>query len=132
MVCLDNEKHNTVLISNIGMKEIEIRKILGERITFFRKQKNFTQELLAAKIGKSDDTISNIERARNAVSFEIVVLIAEALEISLDDLMTFPETPSRKAGDYKYLKRVIKALDGKSDKIKSAAVKVLEEVCGVE
>ena len=132
MVCLDNEKHNTVLISNIGMKETEIRKMLGERITFFRKQKNFTQESLAAKIGKSDDTISNIERARNAVSFEIVVLIAEALEISFDDLMTFPETPNSKAGDYKYLKRVIKALDGKSDKIKSAAVKVLEEVCGVE
>lgn len=46
--------------------------------------------------------------------------------------MTFPETPTRKTGDYKYLKRVIKALDGKTDKIKSTAVKVLEEVCGVE
>ncbi len=114
------------------MKETEIRKILSDRIAFFRKQKGFTQESLAAKIGKSDDTISNIERARNAVSFEIVVLIANVLEVSLDDLMTFPETPTRKTGDYKYLKRVIKALDGKTDKIKSTAVKVLEEVCGVE
>jgi len=124
--------NNTVLINNIGMKETEIRKILSDRVAFFRKQKGFTQESLAAQIGKSEDTISNIERARNAVSFEIIVMIAEALEISIDDLMTFPSTPGRKTGDYKYIKRVIKALDGKSDKIKSVAVKVLEEVCGVE
>ena len=114
------------------MTEIEIRKILGERLAFFRKQKGFTQESLAAKINKSEDTISNIERARNAVSFEIMVLIVNVLEINLDDLMTFPNTPTRKTSDYKYIKRVIQALDGKSDKVKSVAVKVLEEVCGVE
>jgi transcriptional regulator with XRE-family HTH domain len=87
---------------------------------------------LAAKIDKSVDTISNIERAKNAVSFEIIVMIASVLEVSLDDLMNFPNAGNRKSNDYKYLKRVIKALDGKSDKIKSVAVKVLEEVCGVE
>ncbi len=57
---------------------------------------------------------------------------ANVLEIRLDDLMTFPETPTRKTGTHKYPKRVIKALYGKNDKIKSTAVKVLEEVCGVE
>ena len=114
------------------MKDIEIRKILGDRLAFFRKQKGFTQESLAAKIEKSVDTISNIERAKNAVSFEIVVMIASVLEVSLDDLMSFPNTGSKKSNDYKYVKRVIKALDGKSEKVKSVAVKVLEEVCGVE
>lgn len=114
------------------MKDIEIRKILGDRLSFFRKQKGFTQESLAAKIEKSVDTISNIERAKNAVSFEIVVMIASVLEVSLDDLMSFPNAGNRKSNDYKYLKRVIKALDGKSEKVKSVAVKVLEEVCGVE
>ena len=114
------------------MKDIEIRKILGDRLTFFRKQKGFTQESLAAKIEKSVDTISNIERAKNAVSFEIVVMIASILEVSLDDLMSFPNAGNRKSSDYKYIKRVIKALDGKSEKVKSVAVKVLEEVCGVE
>jgi transcriptional regulator with XRE-family HTH domain len=114
------------------MKDTEIRKILSNRLAFFRKQKGFTQESLAAKINKSVDTISNIERARNAVSFEIVVMIANVLEISLDDLMIFPETGNRKSNDYKYIKRVINALDGKSEKVKSVAVNVLEGVCGVE
>jgi transcriptional regulator with XRE-family HTH domain len=114
------------------MKDIEIRKILGDRLAFFRKQNGFTQEGLAAKIDKSVDTISNIERAKNAVSFEIVVMIASVLEVSLDDLMSFPNAGSKKSNDYKYVKRVIKALDGKSEKVKSVAVKVLEEVCVVE
>ncbi|MBL0725516.1 MAG: helix-turn-helix transcriptional regulator [Alphaproteobacteria bacterium] len=114
------------------MKDIEIRKILGDRLAFFRKQKRFTQESLAAKINKSVDTVSNIERAKNAVSFEIVVMIVNILEISIDDLITFPNIPSKKANDYKYIKKIIKALEGRSEKIKTTAVKVLEEACNVE
>jgi hypothetical protein len=47
-------------------------------------------------------------------------------------LMSFPNAGNRKSSDYKYIKRVINALDGKSEKVKSIAVKVLEEVCGME
>lgn len=81
------------------MKDIEILKILGDRLEFFHKQKGFIQASLATNFDKSVDTISNIERDK-MLFFWNFFMIASVLEVSLDDLMHFPSTGNRKSNDY--------------------------------
>lgn len=60
---------------------------LGKRIRKYRKAANLTQRELAEIIDCSDGHIGQIERAVGIPSLEIVVKIANALKVSLDQLM---------------------------------------------
>lgn len=58
-----------------------------ERIKECRKAKNLTQIELAEMVDKSFQFISQIERQIKFPSLETVILIANALEISVDQLL---------------------------------------------
>lgn len=60
---------------------------MGKRIKEIRIKKCFTQEELAEKTGLSSAHISNIETAHTKVSLTSLVAIANALEVSLDDIV---------------------------------------------
>lgn len=62
-------------------------KALGNRIRKWRKEKNITQEEMAAAIEKTVQHISNIERAHTKVSLGTLTDIANFLDVSLNDLM---------------------------------------------
>ena len=62
-------------------------KAIGRRIRDKRMFKNFSQAELASKIGVSNPHISNIERGRTKVSLQTLVDIANALDITLDEIM---------------------------------------------
>ena len=71
-------------------------KSIGKRVRFYRKQKGFTQEQLGLNINTSGAYISNIERAVKKPSLENLVAMAEALDITVDDIIT----PSHNNTDY--------------------------------
>lgn len=60
---------------------------MGKRIKEIRKKKGITQEKLAELTGLSSAHISNIETAHTKVSLSSAVSIANALKISLDEIV---------------------------------------------
>lgn len=65
----------------------EAKQLFGERVQALRKERKITQEQLAEHLNKSIEHISYIERGERAPSFETILNIAEALEISVPYLM---------------------------------------------
>ena len=68
------------------MKEIDYISI-GERVRTFRRQKGWTQEELAEASDVEPSNISHIERAATKVSLPTLLRIANALEVTLDELV---------------------------------------------
>lgn len=64
---------------------------LGRKIAQLRIKKGFTQEKLADMVGYSSNHISKLESARTNPSFELLVDIANALNIELKDLFDFSQ-----------------------------------------
>ena len=60
------------------------RKRIGERIREERKEKGFTQEILAQKVGMQRAHISRIEQGKCSTGFDLLQRIAEALEKNID------------------------------------------------
>jgi transcriptional regulator with XRE-family HTH domain len=57
---------------------------LGEHITVLRKKKGFSQSELGKIVGTSGDIIGRYERDEVKPSIEVVIKIADALEVSVD------------------------------------------------
>ena len=68
------------------MDYLTARQLLGDRIRNIRKQKNIKQERLAELIDKTTEHVSFIERGERSPSFEVLVDMANALNISLSYL----------------------------------------------
>lgn len=60
---------------------------IGKRIKKFRVERGWKQSELAEKSGVEASNISHIERAATKVSLPTLVSIANALEVSLDEIV---------------------------------------------
>lgn len=60
---------------------------IGERIKRLRKEKGLTQQLLAEKSCLEPSNISHIERGATKLSLPSIVSIANALDVTVDDLL---------------------------------------------
>ncbi|KQC00592.1 helix-turn-helix domain-containing protein [Pedobacter sp. Hv1] len=70
-------------------KDLELfKKELGKRIVHFRVSKGLTQAQLAALINKDFQSLSRIENGRVNASGYILMQIAEALNITMNDLFS--------------------------------------------
>ncbi len=65
---------------------------IGKRIRIYRKHCGYTQEELGLSINTSGPYISNLERAVKKPSLENLADIAEALGITINDLVSPPKT----------------------------------------
>ena len=61
--------------------------IIGKRIKEARKKKKLTQDQLCEMVGLSYGYMSYIETAIKSVSLDVLVRIANALDVSVDDLL---------------------------------------------
>lgn len=60
---------------------------IGEKVKFLRNQKNLSQKSLAKIVGVPQSSLSDFENGKNNFNIEKVGLIANVLNISLDDLL---------------------------------------------
>jgi transcriptional regulator with XRE-family HTH domain len=60
---------------------------LGQQITALRKKKGISQADLGKRVGTSGDIIGRYERDEVKPSIEVVIRMADALEVSLDYLV---------------------------------------------
>lgn len=67
------------------------KKLLGQKIKFFRKSRNLTQEQLAELVGMEPNSISIIESGRNFPTLNSLEKIANALDIELNVLFRYSQ-----------------------------------------
>lgn len=68
---------------------LEIKKLLGQRIKNIRVNKGLTQEQLTEKLNIGQRTLSKIERGNAFVSAETLAKLLTALDIGIDELFNF-------------------------------------------
>ena len=78
------------------MEAGELKRAIGRRVQALREQQGLTQEQLAERIGRSTDTVANIERGANSTRIEVFGRLAEVLQVSLPEL--FEVNPEPAAG----------------------------------
>ena len=76
-------------MSAIGDRFNEIDyKRLGERIRECRQNRGYSQEKLAERNNSSKNHLSYVETAKRSVSLVMLVRISNALEVSIEDLLS--------------------------------------------
>lgn len=65
------------------------KKLLGQRIKYFRKAKKLTQEQLAEIVSMEPNSISIIESGRNFPTLNSLEKIAKALDVELNILFRY-------------------------------------------
>ncbi|MCD8525848.1 MAG: helix-turn-helix domain-containing protein [Alphaproteobacteria bacterium] len=99
------------------MENSDFNYSLGQRLKKLRKAKGLSQELLAERIDKSVDTISNIERGVFAPRLDTALEIANALEVELFELFQIREMPLKDKEKAKILDEIFDLLKDQSDEI---------------
>ena len=66
---------------------------LGLRLKAIRKEKKLTQDELAARISRSVDALSNIERGKSLPSFNTIDRLSRVLDVPLKSLFDFEAAP---------------------------------------
>ena len=79
-------------------------KALGAKIKEYRKKENITQEQLAEMADISLSHMSNVETASVSVSLPALKLIADALGVTIDELLV--DSYSKKQKKYFYSKKM--------------------------
>lgn len=94
---LSGKSRETLLAYRGGVHGAGDHLSIGERIAFYRARRGFTQAVLAARVGRSEDLISKVERGERSIRrIDLLVELARVLRVSLGDLIGEPvlvETP---------------------------------------
>lgn len=113
------------------MEKLEVSLPFGQRVKSLRKRQGWTQEELAQQIGKTVDTISNIERGFSSTRIETAVAIADALGTTLSDLFDFQTVPPEQREARRLtneLLELIRPLDASTIEAITAQVEILLRV----
>lgn len=70
------------------------REMLGRFIAQRRKERNMTQRELAEKLHVTDKAVSKWERGAGCPDISLLEPLAEALELSVDQLLTYQTAPT--------------------------------------
>lgn len=73
------------------MDATTLKSLFGRRIRSIRKLRDLTQEELAESSQLSAEYISKLERGQASPSFEVIVQIANALEVDPSELFNFSD-----------------------------------------
>ena len=68
-------------------------KQIGNKVAYYRKMRNLTQDELADRVNISVSSLSKLERGKynNNIPLSMLIMIAEGLKIDVSLLVTFDE-----------------------------------------
>ena len=72
----------------------ELKRRFGRTVQGLREAKGLTHEQLADRIGRSVDTVSNIERGVNATRIEVAYQLSVELGVEMPRLFDFADRPA--------------------------------------
>lgn len=96
--------------------------VIGQRIRKTRKAHGLSQEQLAELVGISTTHMSHIETGNTKLSLPVLVSLAEALEVSTDDLL-FCGSPTERGGVLDELAQLLESCTTQQMKIVVDVVK---------
>jgi len=81
------------------MEETELRRVLSANIKHYRGLRNWSQVVLADKIGISTNFLADIETGKSWVSSMTLTKLANIFEIDVYELFKSPKTPKDETKD---------------------------------
>ena len=86
-MCVSRFRH---VVKERSVINDNIKIVFGTRVRAYRKLRHLTQKQLAAAMGKTVDTVSNIERGTNSATIDTANHVANALDVELWELFRYP------------------------------------------
>jgi len=109
----------------ILMQDSEFRKSFGARIKQLRKHKRWSQKELAAKVGIRFQQLNKYESGLNIPPAEVWIALAEALETTVDHLLT-GQTPDEVSLHNPRLLQRLKALESFETDDQETVIKLID------
>jgi transcriptional regulator with XRE-family HTH domain len=75
------------IIATMAIKDSAFFQALGSRIAQARKERGMTQQALADQLGIAQQTFAHYESARARIAADLLPRLADALDLSLDELL---------------------------------------------
>ena len=114
-------------ISNNSTDEKRLRnQAFGKRLKVLRQTTGFTQDQLAEQVGKSSETISKLERGLIYPGVDMLILLAENLNSSLDDLVGVTHSKGLSGKQITLLSEAHVALKQMDEQLLDVALKQLQ------
>ena len=95
------------------------KETFGQRLSRIRKEKEFTQNDIADKVGVTSQAVSKWENDLASPDIDILLKLADIFDISVDELLgketkttVLNEKPSKKDIDKMLLKIIVRSADG--------------------
>lgn len=105
---------------------MDLVKIVGERIRFYRKERGLSQEELAFRASLHNTYIGQLERGEKNATIESLAKVCAALDITLADLFK-DEANQPKVLSFE-LEQIIGLLKGRSRKDQLAVLTFIESL----
>ena len=102
--------------------------LFGKRIAKLRARKNITQEKLAELIGYSPNHISKLESARTNPSFDLIIKIAEALNVEVKELFDYEKSKKENNELVDKITFAVKDLNSQKQKFIYQTIKNINEM----
>ena len=83
---------------------------LGKRVRLKRLQLGWTQEYLAREIGVSTSFVGHVERGSRKASLETLVALANAMDVSIDNLLYASLKHKKGAQQQKVMRQLLTTL----------------------
>jgi transcriptional regulator with XRE-family HTH domain len=106
----------------------ELLELVGTRIRDIRKSKGLSQEALAEKAGFNSSYIGFIERAERNISLKNLEKIAQALNVSVYQLLTYVKENDELTEEDLSIKNILTLLRTRETKDTEMALKVLTDI----
>lgn len=108
------------------MSSNDLKQIVGFNIKQVRKSKKITQSQLAEQIGKHESSIRKYEKGLTDIPNEVIIKIADVLEVPPAELLSVDEWESKYNPDGK-LSEEVKTLEAIKSFYGDDAVKLLQQ-----
>ena len=107
---------------------MKLQNRVALRIKTIRKQKGLTQELLAERIDRTTDAVSQLERGRSLPSFETLERLSAALGVPIRDFFDLDDQSKSSPRRESLFTKLIYLARNMSDKELQTAVQLLEVI----
>jgi transcriptional regulator with XRE-family HTH domain len=97
-----------VKIYLIDMNKKAQNRLIGRRVADFRKRLHLTQTELGQKVGISQPVLASYETGRRSIPVGLLVPLAQALQVSTEDLLGAPGPGPQKPGPPSLLERKLR------------------------
>jgi transcriptional regulator with XRE-family HTH domain len=109
------------------MQDSELRRAFGARVKQLRKQRHWTQKALARKVEIRFQLLNKYEGGQHIPSAETLIRLAEALDTSLDYLLTGNPVEDSPLASSRLFQR-FKTLEGLAKEDQDAVITLIDAV----